>query len=144
MSAQPSLDKHAAFVVPPNPPVPPGGVTLFERIGGRPGLSRLIKWFYARVRYDPELEAIFKAGVDHWPSHIETLINFWSRMTGGPSDYSGNLAGSHRPLTLGPDHFAAWLRWWERNCREVLAPAEAEEMIALGHRLAEQMQRPSR
>jgi hypothetical protein len=34
-----------------------------------------------------------------------------------------------------------WLRWWDRTCREVLAhtPDEAAEMIALGHRLAEQM-----
>lgn len=133
---------HDAFIVPPNPPVETESITLFDRIDGRPGLSRLIKWFYARVRYDVELDNIFREHVHHWPSHIESLIDFWQRMTGGPSGYSGNPRAAHRPLALEPRHFEAWLCWWERNCREVLPPREAEEMIALGHRLAVQMQRP--
>ena len=135
--------KPRDFIVPPNPIPPPGGVTLCERLGGREGISRLVKWFYARVRFDEELEPIFRAHVPVWSTHLTVLIEFWVRMTGGTSNYSGSLAGSHRPLELKPRHFAAWLRWWDRTCDEVLAltPGEATEMRALGHRLAEQMMR---
>ena len=135
--------KPRDFIVPPNPIPPPGGVTLCERRGGREGISRWVKWFYARVRFDEELEPIFRAHVPVWSTHLTVLIEFWVRMTGGTSNYSGSLAGSHRPLELEPRHFAAWLRWWDRTCDEVLAltPGEATEMRALGHRLAEQMMR---
>jgi hemoglobin len=141
MSSGPLHDPD--FVVPPNPLPPPGGITLYERLGGCDGISRFVKWFYARARFDPELESIFRVNVPIWSTHLAVLTDFWTRMTGGPSTYSGSLAGAHAPLKLEPEHFAAWLKWWDRTCREVLAltPAEAAEMSALGHRLAEQMQR---
>ena len=102
-----------------------------------------MKWFYARVRFDEELEEIFRAHVPVWSTHLEILTDFWVRMTGGPSTYSGSLTVAHQPLALEPRHFAAWLRCWDRTCDEVLAltPREAAEMRALGHKLAEQMTR---
>lgn len=141
MSSGPLQDPD--FVVPPNPLPKSGGTTLYDRLGEREGISRFVKWFYARARFDPELEPIFRTHVPVWSTHLAVLTDFWVRMTGGPSTYSGSLAGAHAPLPLDPRHFRAWLRWWDRTCREVLAltPIEAMEMIALGHRLAEQMQR---
>jgi hemoglobin len=141
MSSGP-LHDHC-FIVPPNPLPRPGGVTLYERLGERQGISRFVKWFYARARFDPELETIFRAHVPIWSTHLAILTDFWVRMTGGFSTYSGSLAGMHSPLALERRRFVAWLKWWDRTCREVLAltPAEAAEMSALGHRLAEQMQR---
>lgn len=143
MSELSHFRRHRDFIVPPNPPPPPGAGSLFERLGGRPGVSRLVKWFYARSRYDELLEPIFRAHITDWARHIPMLIEFWVRMTGGPSTYSGRLAASHRPLALKGEHFDAWLRWWDRTCDEVLAqsPAEAAELKALARRLADQMQR---
>lgn len=119
-----------------NPPL----LTLYERIGGEEGLARLIKWFYAKVRYEPEVEAIFKAHVHEWPEHIRTIIDFWRTMTGGPKRYAGGM-GRHFRLGLTPEHFSAWLRVWDMNCNELLPEQEAREMSALAHSLGDDLQR---
>jgi hemoglobin len=49
--------------------------------------------------------------------------------------------GKHFRLGLGPEHFAAWLRVWEDNCRDLLQPREAAEMIALARNIADDVQR---
>lgn len=118
----------------------PDGATLYERLGGRPGVSTLIKWFYAKVRFEPLLEPIFKEHVAVWSSHLEQLIDFWSAMTGGPAEYRGGM-GRHLRLNLAPEHFAVWLEVWEENCRWLLTAREAEDMIALAHRIGEDLQR---
>jgi len=131
---------HEFPAPPPNPLPPEGAVTLFERLGGRAGISRLIKWFYARVRFEPDLQPIFDAHIEKWGPHLEMLIDFWCGRVGGPDHYAGSL-GRHARLSLAPEHFATWLRVWEENARQLLRPREAEEMIALAHSLAAAMQR---
>ena len=124
----------------PNPPPPEGAITLYERLGGRPGISRLIKWFYARVRFEPDLEPIFNEHVEKWSEHLETLIDFWCTQVGGPATYRSGM-GRHFKLQLGPEHFGTWLRVWEQNCRDLLQEREAAEMIRLAHSIADDLQR---
>jgi len=131
---------HQFPAPPPNPPPPAGATTLFERLGGRPGVSRLIKWFYARVRFEPDLEAIFNAHIPKWSEHLETLVDFWCTQLGGPATYRSGM-GRHFKLQLGAEHFATWLRVWEENCRDLLQEREAAEMIALAHSIADDLQR---
>lgn len=123
---------------PPNPPPPEGADSLYDRLGGRPGLSRLVKWFYARVRFEPDLEPIFNAHIHKWGPHLETIIDFWSGMTGGPATYGGGM-GKHFRMDLTPEHFATWLRVWGQNCRDLLQPREAEEMVALAQSIADDL-----
>ena|SRR5215204_5126374 len=133
--------KGHQFAAPsPNPPPLPGATTLFERLGGRPGISRLIKWFYARVRFEPDLEPIFNAHVPKWSEHLETLIDFWCTQVGGPATYRSGM-GRHFKLQLGPEHFSTWLRVWDENCRHLLQDREADEMIALAHSVADDLMR---
>jgi hemoglobin len=125
---------------PPNPAPAPGAETLFDRLGGRAGVTRLVKWFYARVRFEPDLEPIFNAHVPKWGPHLELLIDFWCGQAGGPTNYRGGL-GKHARLDLSPAHYATWVRVWEQNCRDLLQAREAEEMIGLARGLAERLQR---
>jgi hemoglobin len=131
---------HQFPAPPPNPPPPAGATTLFERLGGRPGVSRLIKWFYARVRFEPDLEPVFNAHITKWGEHLETLVDFWATQAGGPATYRTGM-GRHFKLHLAPEHFATWLRVWEENCRDLLQEREAGEMIALAHSIADDLQR---
>jgi len=124
----------------PNPPPPEGAVTLYERLGGKPGVSRLVKWFYARVRFEPDLQPIFDAHIPLWKDHLERIVDFWVGMVGGPSTYAGGM-GRHGRLGIGPEHFATWLRVWEDNARHLLQPREADEVIALAHSLAQELLR---
>ena len=113
--------------------------SLYERMGGRPVLSRVVKWFYAKARFDPVLEPIFKAHIPVWSVHLNVIIDFWARMIGGPSTWSGGM-GRHFSLHLEPEHYAIWLRIWEQNCHDLLPPREAAELSAMAHRLGGELQ----
>jgi hemoglobin len=131
---------HPNARTPEKIPTNPEGGTLYERLGGHEGLHRLVKWFYAKVRYEPLLEPIFTALVPVWSTHLETITEFWARATGGPSEWARGM-GRHFFMQLGPEHFAAWLRVWDENCRELLPEAEANEMIALAHNIGDDLER---
>jgi hemoglobin len=113
--------------------------TLYDRIGGRPVLLKLLRYFYADVRQHAEIAPIFAANIEDWPSHLEKIADFWSGITGGPRLYNGGMPWKHVPLRLEERHFAAWLGLWARHCQAHLPPAEAAELIAaaetIGHRL---------
>lgn len=111
-------------------------LSLFERIGGRPGLQTLLRRFYADVRQHNEIGPIFNERIEDWPTHLETIADFWSGFTGGPAQYRGGFAARHMPLGLTEAHFQAWLGLWHRHCRALLQPTEAEEMIALAEMIA--------
>lgn len=116
--------------------------TLYDRIGGHPGLSRLVKWFYAKLRYEPEVKDLFKRHVHNWPEHIRLIIEFWALMTGGPRNYPGGM-GRHIFLRLRPEHYAVWLAVWGQNCIELLPYTEAIEMIELANTIAEDLRQMS-
>ncbi|ACB75430.1 truncated hemoglobin [Opitutus terrae] len=113
--------------------------SLFERLGGRPQLMRLLRHFYADVRQHQEIGPIFAAQISDWPAHLEKIGNFWSNVTGGPMRYDGPMPQRHFPLGLEPRHFEAWLDLWRRNCRIYLAPGEADEMIAAAEAIGERL-----
>lgn len=118
-------------------PTPPA--TLYDRIGGRPALLKLLRYFYADVRQHAEIAPIFAAQIDDWPAHLEKIADFWSGITGGPRLYAGGMPWKHIPLRLEERHFAAWLGLWSRHCRAHLAPTEAEEMIAAAETLGQRL-----
>ncbi len=105
--------------------------SLYERLGGRDGLAKLLKTFYADVRQDAVIGPIFNARIHDWPAHLEKIGDFWALQTGGPSAYSGGFGRAHLPLGLEPVHFEHWLGLWAWNCRRQLAEVEATEMIVL-------------
>ena len=107
--------------------------SLFERIGGRAGLAPLLKHFYADVRQHALLGPVFNQQISDWPHHIETITSFWARLTGGPSDYSGQMPAKHIQLGIDVSHFDAWLKLWSFNCSVYLSQNEAREMTSLAH-----------
>ncbi len=108
---------------------------LFDRLGGRPGLMRLLTHFYADVRQHRLIGPVFMEHVDDWPSHMEIIADFWAGVTGGPANYRGGMPVRHFPLGLTEAHFEAWLTLWRHNCSARLAPREAGEMTELAHRI---------
>jgi hemoglobin len=114
-------------------------LSLYERLGGKPGISKLLHHFYADVRQHQEIGPIFKAQIHDWPAHIAKITEFWSRVTGGPSAYFGDMPAQHMPLGLEPAHFQRWLELWDFNCQRHLAPREAAEMSALAHNIGRRL-----
>lgn len=114
--------------------------SLYDRIGGRPGLAVLLRHFYADVRQHAVLGPIFNRQIQDWPEHLEKIGSFWARLTGGPSDYAGAMPAKHVSLGIDGRHFAAWLQLWDFNCRRRLKPVEADEMIALAHEIGRRLE----
>lgn len=112
---------------------------MFDRIGGKPGLLRLLNHFYADVRQHRVLGPIFERQIDDWGSHIEKIATFWSQVMGGPASYSGQMPARHIPLELREEHFKAWLGLWEVNCRQWLEPDCANELIGLAGQIGQRL-----
>lgn len=119
------------------PASPPS--SLFERLGGRPRLMELLKYFYADVRQHAEIGPIFATHIDNWPAHLEKIADFWSGVTGGPAVYAGAMPLKHVSLGLEERHFQAWLGLWARHCRARLAPAEADDLIAAAETIGQRL-----
>ena len=113
--------------------------TLYERAGGREGIALLLRHFYADVRQHEVIGPVFNERIKDWPAHIAKIGEFWARVTGGPSTYSGQMPVKHLSLGLEPQHFAAWLGLWDANCRCYLKPREAEEMSGLAHEIGRRL-----
>lgn len=110
--------------------------SLYDRIGQREGLVKLLKHFYADVRQHEVIGPIFNAKIDNWPPHIEKIADFWSGLTGGPRSYAGGMPWKHMSLGIGPEHFEAWLGLWQRNCVNQLDEPEANELIQIALQIA--------
>lgn len=108
---------------------------LFQKLGGREGLKTLITRFYDRAQQDPLLGPVFARHVHDWPSHIETVTDFWSTQVGGPALYRGGM-GKHLMLGLAPEHFERWLELWNANAREQVDGECADALLAIGRSFA--------
>ncbi len=114
-------------------------LSLYERMGGRPQLDKLLWHFYADVRQHQEIGPIFSQHIEDWPAHLDKIAGFWSGITGGPILYRGGMPWKHVALGLEEKHFAAWLGLWHRNCRIHLPATEAEEMIAIAETIGQRL-----
>jgi hemoglobin len=114
-------------------------LSLYERIGGRDGLALLLRHFYADVRQHALLGPVFNKRIHDWPAHLETIASFWARLTGGPSNYSGQMPAKHLALGIDATHFSAWLQLWRFNCSSHLKETEAQEMISLAHEIGRRL-----
>ena len=84
-----------------------GNLSLYDRIGGRDGISILLRHFYADVRQHRLIGPVFNERIKDWPAHLAKIGEFWARVTGGPSSYSGQMPAKHLTLGLDPRHFAS-------------------------------------
>jgi hemoglobin len=113
--------------------------TLYNRLGGRPALSELLRYFYADVRQHEEIGPIFAAHISDWTAHLEKIADFWSGLTGGPANYNGPMPFKHLHLGLEKRHFQAWLGLWLRHCQARLPEREAGEMIRLAEGIGQRL-----
>ena len=112
---------------------------LYQRIGERDGISRLLRHFYADVRQDPLIGPIFDVQIKDWNDHLEIIASFWEAVIGGPRTYTGPMPMKHLPLRLREEHFERWLFLWQANCRAQLPTDVAREMIALANHIAHRL-----
>jgi hemoglobin len=103
-------------------------------------ISDLVDRFYAKVRLDPEIGPIFNQAVEDWPTHLQTLKNFWSTVLFSGAFYKGDPLATHLKLPLAPPHFRRWLTLFAETAREVMPPDHAAVVITKSQRIAENFQ----
>lgn len=105
-------------------------------------LERLVAAFYARVRADAELGAIFDDAVEDWPEHLEKLVAFWSSVMLGSGRYKGQPVPAHAKHRnrITPALFERWLAIWKQATTELMAPDAAAALQSKATRIAESLQ----
>lgn len=105
-------------------------VSLFERCGGGPGVSRLVMALYDRVLMDDALQDYFvetdmRRLIDHHAKFLSALM-------GGPNRYDERvLADVHAGLGIADGDFDAMLATLRQVLAEAaLAPEEIAEIVA--------------
>lgn len=83
-------------------------ITLYEKIGGKEAVTRLVDAFYHRVLTDKDLADFFKN------TSMQQLKNmqkeFFTIALGGPGEYSGlSLAHAHQGRGIYAKHFQAFV-----------------------------------
>lgn len=102
----------------------------------------LVDSFYARVRRDLTLGAIFAAAIadDAWPQHLEQMYAFWSSVMLTSGRYRGDPVSTHRGVSgIEPPMFGNWLDLFEATAAELFVPPLAERFAGKARRIAESL-----
>ena len=103
-------------------------------------IAQVVSHFYAKVRRDPVIGAIFtdRLGTDPeiWSAHEEKITCFWRNALLRAPVYSGNPMMVHAGISaLEPAHFARWLALFDETLAATLPSATAQSWSRLAHRI---------
>lgn len=103
--------------------------TLYERIGGEEGVSKLIDRFYEKVVADPELAPFFEhTALDKLR---DMQREFFGAALDGPQTYSGlSLAHAHAGRGIRTHHFNVYVRHLLETLEEIgLPPRDIQDVV---------------
>lgn len=122
-------------------PLPPGG-SLFERVGGREGVARIVEEFYARVAQDELLRPIFPADLTPGREKQQLFLEQW---LGGEQRYTERfghprLRRRHFPFVIDKRAAGRWLHHFGAALRACeVADADVATILAALAPLAQHM-----
>jgi hemoglobin len=110
------------------------GPSLFERIGGRPAVERIVQEFYDRVEADAELRRVFP---DDLTEGREKQTLFLEQWLGGEARYSNRyghprLRLRHFPFEISERLAGRWLRHMGEAFRAAGVGPLAKHMVNAG------------
>lgn len=104
--------------------------SLFDQIGGREAVDRLVDAFYERVFADPELAPFFRSADRARLVRMQQL--FFTVALGGPDEYTGRpVATAHEGRGIRRRHFARFVECLLETMTEAgVDDAHANDIIA--------------
>ena len=97
-------------------------------------IRKLVMSFYAKIIKDDIVGPFFiaKLGDDmsneHWVTHLEVIVGFWTSLALGKPTYSGSLFLPHTQLgDLKRETFEQWLKLFAETLDEVYVKAIADK-----------------
>ncbi|GBF71917.1 hypothetical protein PA598K_00137 [Paenibacillus sp. 598K] len=105
--------------------------TLYEAVGGKETIYRLVKAFYPRVYCDPDLSPLFPEGIDEI---MQKQYLFLTQFTGGPALYSEQhgspqMRYRHMAFQVTPRRAAAWLRCMREAMDEIGLTGKTRDIL---------------
>lgn len=105
--------------------------TLFDDLGGRPGLTRIAEGMLQRVQADPRIKDKFgDADIERLQGLL--MLQF-CKVSGGPCRYPGrDMQAAHADLNLAPRHFNALVEDLQDSMQAAGVPSRTQNrLIAL-------------
>jgi hemoglobin len=108
--------------------------SLYERLGGSPGVRALVDAFYDHMDRDPGA-AVIRAMHPDLDSARDKLALFLDMWTGGPNDYveqrgHPRLRARHLPFAIGDVEAVAWLECMNAALAETVTDAALREELS--------------
>ncbi|KEO90451.1 hypothetical protein EH31_10205 [Erythrobacter longus] len=94
-------------------------------------ISLMVERFYASIREDDLLSAIFANRISNWPEHLERMKSFWRSILFNSGEFSGNPMAKHMTIPgLEEVHFRRWLELFYATLRELEQHEEGTVLVA--------------
>jgi hemoglobin len=111
----------------------------------RSDVEVLVREFYRAAAMDDVLGPVFEAARIDWPSHIETVSDFWAWQLFGTPGYAGTPLRAHQPAhdrtPFTPRHFERWLALFTETVDELYEGTVADLAKARAAKMATALQR---
>jgi hemoglobin len=90
-------------------------------------VQQLVYSFYDRVQADTMLGPIFNdVAQTNWVTHLPAMVEFWSGLLLGTTNYRGRPFPKHAMLPIDKAHFSRWLNLFFENVDEQFVGPNAE------------------
>ena len=136
-------------IEPPQPPprresarAPEGAAPLFERIGGRETVRRIVDAFYDGIEQDSELRPMFPRDMESGREKQRLFLEQWLGGAPGYSEQFGHprLRRRHFPFVIDQRAAGRWLHHMGNALRAAQVPEhELQEILAALGQLARHM-----
>ena len=85
----------------------------------REEIRALVDDFYEAIRTHETLGPIFNTHIQDWPTHLNTMLDFWSAIVLKTGGFSGSAMMKHAAIpNLSAELFEQWLALFEKPCAE--------------------------
>lgn len=92
---------------------------MTQAICTRNEIKELVDDFYGAIRTHENLGPIFNTHIQDWPTHLNTMVDFWSSIILKTGEFSGSPMMKHAAIpNLSAELFQQWLQLFEKICVE--------------------------
>ena len=82
-------------------------------------IKELVDDFYNEIRTHQRLGPIFNAHIHDWPTHLNTMVSFWSSILLKTGEFNGSPMMKHAAIPqLSADLFEQWLTLFHQVCAQ--------------------------
>ncbi len=97
----------------------------------------LVDTFYARVREDKEIGAVFESFIHNWDEHHIKLYKFWRTVILKQAAYRAKPVQMHFKMGLKRSDFDRWLSIWKETVDALFEGKNAETAKYRGGKMAD-------